>query len=588
MFDYSQDAIKARLSKSPSLLEMLQTSAARKPNYPALVFYRRATDPEPEITTFRELLTQTQAAAAGFASLDIGPEDGVAILLPTIPESVAAFIAASAVGVAFPINLLLSAEAIARQLELSNAKAAIVMGEFPGHDVFDRLSKAAAQSPHLQTIIKVSLTPYTINPWQDFLSSTSRVPPGHGDRDRIAALFHTGGTTGNPKLAQLSEYNLAAGAFMAAGAMKWQDGERVMVCLPMFHVGGNITCTMSTLAIGGAVIFPSPLGARDPDVVNNIWSMIEKSLTSALVMVPTSLSAIYDIPIGSQKMSTFRGIVTGSTALSPDLGAAIQIKTGRPVSQIYGMTETSGVCTTQPCDDTYREHAVGYPAPLIELKINSSNDRADERGEVLLRGPNSFKGYRTSEGVVDAPVEGWVVTGDLGLIAPDGQLRLLGRAKDTIIRSGHNIDPLLVEETVQAHPAIRQAAAVAMPDAYAGEIPTLYVSLRPGHELTPEQLEDHISEHIAEPPARPKHIFILDELPLTPVGKIARFRLRQTAAIWQATIALTELPITEICCEDTSAKELSIHWTGVPSDQNIALANSQLTQLGLRLAPQAL
>ncbi|NOX93665.1 MAG: AMP-binding protein [Alphaproteobacteria bacterium] len=588
MLDYSEGAIKARLSKSPSLLEMLRSSAARKPNDPALVFYRRATDPEPEITTYGELLTQTEAAAAGFASLGINPEDGIAILLPTIPESVAAFIAASAVGVAFPINLLLSAKAIAHQLELSNAKAAIVMDEFPGHDVFNRLSKAAAQSPHLQTIIKVSLTPNMINPWQDFLNSASGVPPGHGDRDRIAALFHTGGTTGNPKLAQLSQLNLAAGAFMSAGAMKWQDGERVMVCLPMFHVGGNITCTMSTLVTGGAVVFPSPLGARDPDVVNNIWSMIEKSQTSALVMAPTSLSAIYDIPIGSQKMNAFRGIVTGATALSPDLGAAIQVKTGRPISQIYGMTETSGVCTTQPCDDTYREHAVGYLAPLMELKINSQDGRAGERGDVQLRGPNSFKGYRTSQGVADAPINGWVETGDIGQIGPDGQLRLLGRAKDTIIRSGHNIDPLLVEETVQAHPAIRQAAAVAMPDAYAGEIPTLYVSLRPGHELTTEQLANHISEHIAEPPARPKHIFILDELPLTPVGKIARFRLRQTAAIWQATKVLTELPITEICCDDTSAKELSIHWTGTPSDQNIMLANSQLTQLGLRLVPQAL
>jgi len=583
MLDYSQDTTRARLAASPSLLDMLRSSAARSPNHPALVFYRRATDPEPEITTYAELLSQTEAAAASFASLGVGPTHGIAILLPSVPESVAAFIAASTVGVAFPINLLLSVEAITHQLELSQAKVAVVGGEFPGLDTFERLSTAAIQSPQLQTIIKVALRPNATNPWQKYLSSPPNIPPGHGERERIAALFHTGGTTGDPKLAMLSEFGLAAGAFMSAGAMKWQDDERVMVCLPMFHVGGNITCTLSTLAAGGTVIIPSLLGARDPDVVKHVWSIIDRSRTSVLAMVPTSLSAIYDVPIEAQNMSAFRGIVTGSTALSPDLCAAIQLKTGQPVSQIYGMTETSGICSTQPCDGAYREPAVGYPAPLIELKINSTGTGINKRGEVLVRGPNSFKGYRTTLGVVDAPAEGWIKTGDVGQIGPDGQLRLLGRTKDTIIRGGHNIDPLVVEETVQAHPAIRQAAAVAMPDAYAGELPVLYVSLRSGHDLTAKQLSDHISARIADPPARPKHIFILDELPLTPVGKIARFRLRQSAAVWQATKALAGLPIAEVICRDAAAKEVSIRWESASNDENTALANRRLTQLGLRL-----
>jgi len=581
MLDYSPDAVERRLQNAPSLLDMLRVSAERRPDHPAIVFYRKASDPAPEIWTYTDLLQRTEATAGALAAIGIGPEDGVSILLPTIPESIPAFVAASTVGVAFPLNLLLSAEAMAHQLNLANTKAAIVMGPHPALDICDRLRTAAQQVPGLQTIIEVPLAGASSGAavWNRFLETGAAGSSGHGDKNRIAALFHTGGTTGNPKLAQLSEYNLAAGALMSAGAMQWRDEDRNIVCLPMFHVGGNITSTMSTLSSGATVIFPSPLGARDPEVVNNIWSMIDKSGASILVMVPTSLSAIHDIPISNEPMTRFRGIMTGSTPLSPDLGAAIMEKTGRPIAQVYGMTETSGVCATQPCDNQRREHAVGYPAPLLELKINSPTD---ERGEVLMRGPNVFKGYRTPDGVVGAPENGWVGSGDLGQFDADKQLRLLGRSKDTIIRGGHNIDPLVVEETVQAHPAIREAAAVAMPDAYAGELPTLYVSPRPGQDLTVDELNSYVSERIAEPPARPKHIFILDELPLTQVGKVARFRLRQMAAEWRATKSLEGLPVSAVHCQDAAAKLIGLEWRSAPTSDQLSEAVKRMNELGLR------
>lgn len=583
LIDYSNEAVANRLSSSPSLMNMLRASVARQPEKPALVYYRNVADLDPVIVTYAELLAQTESAAAGFNALGIRPDDGIAILLPAIPESVATFIAASAVGVAFPINLLLSAQSIVTQLELSKAKAAVVLGERSGKDIFDRFSEAAAQYAHLEKIIQVGLSPNTNGGWREFLASSDCVPSDHKDRDRIAAVFHTGGTTGNPKLAQLSEFNLAAGAFMSAGAIKWQEADRVMVCMPMFHVGGNLTCTMSTLAAGGTVIFPGPLGARDTALIGNIWSMLEKSDTTVLVMVPTSLSSIYDIPIGMEKLDNFRGIATGSTALSPDLGAAIQTKIGRPVSQIYGMTETSGICAAQACDGNFREHAVGVPAPLLEWKINLKTDEHADRGDIFVRGPNSFHGYRTSNGIVDDPEGGWIDTGDLGQVGSDGQLRLVGRAKDTIIRSGHNIDPLLVEEAIQSHPSVRQAAATSMPDAYAGEIPVLYVSLRTGHSVTTSEFESYIASRIGEPPARPKHIFIVDELPLTAVGKIARFKLRQQAAIWRSMKTLSDLPIAEVSCIDPAGKQMSIVWNSSIDNKNMTEAGRRLTEIGLNL-----
>jgi fatty-acyl-CoA synthase len=586
MRDHSHQEVAARLQAAPSLMDMLRASAESRPNYPALSFYRQAGNDASETLTYSELLSQTEALARMLKDDGIGPDDGIAILLPTIPECVVAFIAASFVGVAFPINLLLSSSAMSHQMSLANVKAAIVLGSSSNEDLHSRFAAAKNELPNLRTVIEVDLATAGLPIKSDAATPIGPVE-GHNNPDRIAALFHTGGTTGDPKLAQLSELNLAAGTFMSDGAIKWLETDRVMVCLPMFHVGGNLTCTMSTLAAGATVVFPSPMGARDPEVVSNIWEMIRKSQTSVLVMVPTSLSSILDVPMSTEKPKTLRSIATGATALSPDLGAALEAKTGLPVSQIYGMTETAGVCTVQPCDGQFRRHALGMSAPLLDMRIDPADSGSASRGEVAFRGPNCFRGYRTSSGVMSFPSDGWVHTGDIGTLGPDGQLNLLGRAKDTIIRSGHNIDPLLVEEAVQAHPAILQAAAVPMPDEYAGELPALYVSLRQGITLTRGELSEHIALHIAEPPARPKHIFFLDELPLTPVGKIAKFRLRQQAAIWRASEELFDLPISDVSCSDTAAKELSLKWHQAPSAETLAKATERLVKLGLRLLPDS-
>lgn len=164
-------------------------------------------------------------------------------------------------------------------------------------------------------------------------------------------------------------------------------------------------------------------------------------------------------------------------------------------------------------------HTVGFPPPLVTLSVrrpDGSEIGPGETGEVHARGPNVFAGYRTRAGVAGIPEDGWVASGDLGQLTEDGQLRLLGRRKDIIIRSGHNIDPAMIEEVAYAHPDVRQAGAVPMPDAYAGELPVLYVAVRTGAHISPEAICDFVAERIAEPPARPKRVFILPELPLTP------------------------------------------------------------------------
>jgi fatty-acyl-CoA synthase len=200
-----------------------------------------------------------------------------------------------------------------------------------------------------------------------------------------------------------------------------------------------------------------------------------------------------------------------------------------------------------------------------------------------MRGPNSFKGYRSSSGVSGQPNEDWVGSGDLGAFLPDGQLRLLGRSKDIIIRGGHNIDPLMIEEVAQQHPAVRVSAAAPMPDGYAGELPVLYVALKAGHCASEEEIEAFVGERIAEPPARPKRVFIVDDLPLTPLGKIARYKLRQTAALYRAQLEVERMPVAELRCDDATAKIIRVRWRQRPSDEALRDLMKRVGALGLTI-----
>jgi fatty-acyl-CoA synthase len=176
-----------------------------------------------------------------------------------------------------------------------------------------------------------------------------------------------------------------------------------------------------------------------------------------------------------------------------------------------------------------------------------------------------FSGYRTAEGLINAPGSGWYATGDLGEILPDEQLRLVGRAKDMIIRSGHNIDPLMIEDVVCRHRGIALAAAVGMPDAFAGELPIVYAVRRADAMVDEEELGAFVAEHIAEPAARPKRVIFVEMLPLTPVGKVARYRLRQEAVVMRMTELLREIDgILEITCGDVASRRVTLAWVVEP------------------------
>jgi fatty-acyl-CoA synthase len=266
--------------------------------------------------------------------------------------------------------------------------------------------------------------------------------------------------------------------------------------------------------------------------------------------VPTVLGACLNVPVGNADISSLRYAATGGSALPTEVGRALAEKIGRQVYEGYGMTETTSYVTFPPTAGEMTLGSVGVVMPHCQVKtveLDADGEIArdcapDEIGVVVMRGDSIMPGYVQEQYNAGTLLKGgWLNSGDLGRFDAEGRLWLTGRAKDLIIRSGHNIDPAVVEETLHQHPAVELAAAVGKPDSYAGELPVAYVQLKPGASATVEELQDYVRAHIPERAATPVNLFLVEAMPVTAVGKIFKPRLRWEAA--QAVFAELLAPL---------------------------------------------
>jgi fatty-acyl-CoA synthase len=231
--------------------------------------------------------------------------------------------------------------------------------------------------------------------------------------------------------------------------------------------------------------------------------------------------------------------MSGAAALPRTVAELAERVSGRQVRELLGMTETGGVLATEALWHERVLGSAGHPIPFVEMEARrlsadvgvGARCDAGEVGVFVVRGPNVTPGYVNPLHNVGAySPDGWLVSGDLGYLDTTGRVFITGRAKDLIIRSGHNIDPAMIEDAYLAHPAVAFAAAVGMPDAYAGELPVIFVVLKPGRETSMEALQAFAERRIHERPAYPKRIFLVDGLPTTGVGKVFKPALRNRCA----------------------------------------------------------
>ena len=548
-----------------STYDAIKLGAAKNPDAPAIQFLPNA-DPAdtPIVISYRDFVARVTQAANMFNALGATGNDVVSFLLPLLPEAFVTLFGAEAAGIANPVNPLLEPHQIAEILQAANTTILVALGPVPGTDIWKKVEQIRGKLKHLKAIVQVhgpgdptkkiySFSDLIREQPSDKLVSDRRI-----SGEQTAAYFHTGGTTGTPKLVCHTHANQVYQAWACNLLLKSRPGGNLLFGMPLFHVGGSLTQALSSLAAGNCLVVLSPSGWRNPAAVRNIWGLVERFKPQALSSVPTVLAAAFAIPPGNADLSSLQYAAGGGSAIPVAVGSAIEERFKIPVIEVYGMTETSSVHTMAYPDRPIRLGSVGLPVPysrvrIVKLDENNRVERdcePDEIGVVIMAGPGVFGGYLNEAHNKNAFVDGdWVNSGDLGRLDKDGYLWITGRAKDLVIRGGHNIDPGPIEEIMFQHPAVGLAAVVGQPDPYAGELPVGYVQLKPGASVEPGELEAWVRERTPERAAVPAQIIPIDPMPLTGVGKVFKPQLRWDAAKRVFTGVLAPLVERGVKCE---------------------------------------
>ncbi|HXT09014.1 MAG TPA: acyl-CoA synthetase [Roseiarcus sp.] len=529
----------------PSTFAMLSASAER---FGDKIAIRHLSDGLPDEPTrdvsYRQLLRRVVQAANLFRSLGVEPGSSVSMLLPLAPEAFVAMIGAQTAGLANPINFLLEAHQIASLLREAHCRVLLAPDPALVPGLWPKVEAALRDLPDAPRLLRVG-GPRGADSFEaaleqhsgEALSFAREIGPGD-----VASLFHTGGTTALPKLARHTHGGLMLQCWVNAQLQDLRADDVWLTGVPIFHVGGANCAGLTALSQGATNVLLTPAGLRNPNVICHFWALAERFRATVIGMVPTSWGAALNTPSEGFDLSRLRLCLSGASTLPAEVARQVEQRLGRQICEGWGMTETHGYATMTPALGVAKVGAIGLRAPYTELIVASVKDGRVERlavtgeiGRVLVRGPMVFAGYANdahNHGAWIAAEAGadWLDTGDLGRFDEDGYVWLTGRAKDVIIRGGHNIDPVAIEEALHQHPAVEMAAAIGRPDAHAGEIPIAFVQLKPGASASPEELQAFARERVAERAAAPAEVRVLAQMPLTGVGKIFKPALREIAA----------------------------------------------------------
>jgi fatty-acyl-CoA synthase len=542
-----------------TLFGMLSRTAQKFPKHKAISYqlFSGAED-KAETLTWNEVLEKTCQTANMLRKLGIGPKDVVAYVLPNCNETVLALLGGAVAGIVNPINPLLDAEQIGSILRETGAKVVVTLRPFPKTDVADKTAQAVALAPNVKTVLEVDLLRYLTPPkswivplvrpkrkvqnqakYLNFNAEISKEPKKLAfedvQKDRVACYFHTGGTTGMPKVAQHKYSGIVYNGWVGSTIML-DENDNLLCPLPLFHVMACHVILMGAVASGAHVVFPTPQGYRGEGVFDNIWKLTERWKITFIVSVPTALAAMMQRPVNAD-VSSVKTAFSGSAPLALELFKRFEEATGVTIIEGYGMTEATCLVSGNPIDGKKKVGSVGIPFPYTKVKIMNvtiegpSEAGVDDVGEICVSNPGVVAGhtYTEEDKNKDLYYGDYLRTGDLGRVDADGYLWITGRAKDLIIRGGHNIDPAEIEEALLHHEAVAFAGAIGQPDAHAGEVPCAYVELVGGASVTEAELLEFCKSHVKERAAQPKHMTIMKELPKTAVGKIFKPDLRKEA-----------------------------------------------------------
>ncbi len=526
-----------------TLPQLLLQAAQKSPQSPALAFFGRT-------MSYGVLSLQAARLAQAFRDLGVALGERVALLLPNCPQFVLAFHAILRLGaVAVPLNPLLSPKEINYQLADSGARHLVVLDHLLPK--VEATRARAGLSRVIVTGLKDHL-PWPLNwlyplkarrqglalgfkpgpgllAWGELLQSPpleARPRPDAGD---VAVLLYTGGTTGVPKAAALTHANLLANvAQISAWLHQVRYGtERLVGLLPFSHSFGLTACLNWPLSQGAMIIvlprFEMPM----------LLKALKKYRPTMLPGVPTLFVALINHPeISRYDLTSLWACISGSAPLPLEVRDRFEALTRCRILEGYGLTEAGPVTHINPVDGRRPPGSMGLPLPGTAVRVMDQETGTRELppgevGELVLQGPQIMPGYwqRPVE-TAQALRDGWLYTGDLARMDADGYFFIVERKKDMIISGGYNIYPREVEEVLYAHPGVKEAVALGVPDAYRGEVVKVVIVPRDGAPPTPEEIQAFCQEQLALYKV-PKIIEFREELPKSQVGKVLRRVLRE-------------------------------------------------------------
>lgn len=528
-----------------AMTEMFANSVNAHGNRPLVDFMGRR-------YSYNEIAHDARRFAAGLQSIGLERGDRVGLYLPNVPHYLTAYFGILMAGMTV-VNFspLYTAAELERQVADSGTRLLVTLDvpallpvatEVLRDSSLERLvvARLARMLPFAKGLAMrilrrgdLSTVPNAPNviDWSDFLLDDEPEPVEIDPLNDIALLQYSGGTTGVPKGAMITHQNLTANARQIV-AIDPHRGERDMIVgvLPLFHVFANASVLDRTVLNGGCIaMLPRFNAAQTLDTIS-------RTQATALPGVPTMYQALLDHPaMARTDFSSLRICISGGAPLAEPLRAQFEQASGARLAEGYGLTETSGVVSTNPFGAAGRAGTIGHPLPATDLLLLDKENPArvaieGEVGELAVRGPQVMAGYWNrpdAAASVFARIDGqtWLRTGDIAKIDEDGFISIVDRIKDMIAVGGFKVFPSQVEAVLLEHPAVRQALVIGVPEAYHGEVPRAYATLKPGTNAATEELTEWLNERLGKH-ERVDRVIVRDSLPMTLVGKPDRKALR--------------------------------------------------------------
>ena len=498
--------------------EFILRRAGEVPDRPALV-----DGPSGRTYTYGVLAEMIRRFAGGLAARGLGPGDTIALMAPNIPEYAIAFHGAAVAGVAVStINPTYTAEEVRFQLQDSLASMVVTIG------LFVDTAKEAAEGTGVQEIVVIGEAPEGTIPVTDLLGE----PLDQVEVDleeHVVVLPYSSGTTGFPKGVMLTHRNLVANLCQIEGGLAVEDDEVALAVLPFFHIYG-MQVLMNGLLAQGVTIVTVPRFDLE-----QVLGLIQDKQVTRFFAVPPIILALAKHPMVDQyDLSSLRQVFSGAAPLSAELALEAGARIHCEVVQGYGMTEMSPVSHLTP-PGQFKPGTSGVTVPNAECRIVDPVTGEDQpvggEGELWVRGPMVMKGYLNNPEATAATVDadGWLHTGDIAVIDEDGHVTIVDRVKELIKYKGFQIAPAELEALLLTHPAIADAAVIGILDDEAGEIPRAFVVVKPGQEVTAEEITAFTQERVATYKVIRDVVFV-EAIPKSPSGKILRRMLRDAPA----------------------------------------------------------